>query len=430
MLTPDKNDILCRTGAQAPMGQLLRRYWLPVCLGSDLVAGGAPKRVRLLGEDLVAFRSPSGGVGLVQESCPHRCASLALARNEECGLRCLYHGWVMNAEGRVVETPAEPEGSRMKERVTFTAYPVRESGCFVFAYMGPADLQPPPLDFEFAGLPDSHVIVMRSREECNWAQCIEGVLDSAHSNYLHSDGIKPKGGLAITEDTDLKLAQFARPSNDGAPRLEIEPQPYGFRYAAVRKPLKDPDRNAYVRVTLFVAPIYAIFPAPKGWASMQMFMPIDDEHTMFYYVLWKPEAPIDDETRERYFEQHGMRVGVDMDENFRKVGNRENNWLQDRASMMSGRSFSGIYGINTEDFAVQESMGRIVNRSLEHLGASDLAVIHFRRTMIDAAERLAREGAPPVGLTKEVDHRSLTSAEGMVPLGEDWRRVFATPEQV
>jgi phthalate 4,5-dioxygenase oxygenase subunit len=427
MLSPEKNDVLCRVQAGRPMGQLMRRYWMPVCLGSDLVAGGAPKRVRMLGEDLVAFRSPDGSVGLIDEACPHRAVSLALARNEECGLRCLYHGWVMNAQGRVVETPAEPEGSRLKERVSFKAYPVRESGVIVFAYMGPPELQPPPLDFEFADLPASYVLVMRSREECNWAQCIEGVLDSAHSNYLHSDGIKPKGGLAATEDTDLKLAQFARPSNDGAPRLEVQPEPYGFRYAALRRPLKDPDVNTYVRVTLYVAPIYAIFPAPKGWASMQMFMPIDDENTMFYYVMWKREAPIDDETRERYLEQHGMRVGVDMDEQFRKAGNRDNNWLQNRESMMSGRSFSGIYGINTEDFAVQESMGSIVDRSREHLGASDLAVIHFRRTITDAAERLAREGATPVGLADTIEYKSLTSSEGMAPLGSDWRMLGRAP---
>ena len=426
MLTAEKNDVLCRTGANTPMGRLMRRYWLPVCLGSDLVAGGAPKRVRLLGEDLVAYRSPDGSIGLIEEACPHRGVSLALARNEECGLRCLYQGWVMNGDGQVVETPAEPEGSRMKERVRFSSYPVRESGVFVFACMGPRELAPPSLDFEFADLPASHVLVMRSVEECNWAQCIEGVLDSAHSNYLHSDGIKPKGGLALTEEADLKLAQFARPSNDGAPRLEVEPQPYGFRYAALRRPLKDPDVNTYVRITLFVAPVYAIFPAPKGWASMQMFVPIDDERTMFYYVLWKRDAPIDDETRERYLIQHGMKVGVDMDENFRKFGNRDNNWLQDRELMQSGRSFSGIPGINTEDFAVQESMGRIVDRTREHLGASDLAVIHFRRTMIDAAERLARDGANPVGLASPADYRKLASGEGMAPIGEDWRRLFPT----
>jgi phthalate 4,5-dioxygenase oxygenase subunit len=190
--------------------------------------------------------------------------------------------------------------------------------------------------------------------------------------------------------------------------------------------MKDPESNTYVRVTLYVAPVYAIFPAPKGWASMQMFVPIDDEHTMFYYVLWKRESPIEEETRERYLEQHGMRVGVDMDEQFRKIGNKDNNWMQDRELMTSGRSFSGIYGINTEDFAVQESMGPIVNRTREHLGASDLAVIHFRRTIIDAAERLAREGAAPVGLVQHVNYKTLASGEGMVPLGADWRRVCET----
>lgn len=423
MLSFEKNAVLCQVGADASMGRLMRRYWLPVCLGSDLAPGGAPKRVRLLGEDFVAYRSPDGKVGLIDEACPHRRASLALARNEACGLRCIYHGWVMSSDGRVLETPAEPEGSRIKERVKFPAYPVREAGGFLWAYMGPSGLEPQPLEFEFADLPDSHVLVMRSREECNWAQCIEGVLDSAHSNYLHSDGIKSKAGLSATEEGDIKIAQFERPSNDGAPRIEVEPQPYGFRYAALRRPLKDPHLSTYVRVTLFVAPIYAIFPAPKGWASMQMFVPMDDEHTMFYYVLWKRDAPIDQNTRDRFLDQHGMRVGVDMDESFRKTRTRNNNWLQDRGMMERGESFSGIFGINTEDFAVQESMGPIVDRSREHLGASDLAVIHFRRIMLDAAERL-EAGSSVLGQNEPIEASSLASAEGMVPIGGDWRRVY------
>ncbi len=424
MLTREKNELLCRVGAEAPMGRMMRRYWIPALMSADIEAGGAPKRVRLLGEDLVAYRSPDGKVGLIDEACPHRGASLALARNEECGLRCLYHGWAMNGAGEVVETPAEPDGSRLKERVKFAAYPVRESGGFVWAYMGPKGHEPPPLDFEFANMPQSHVLVMRSREECNWAQCQEGVLDSAHSNYLHSTGIKPKEGLARTEEADINVSQFARPSNDGAPKLEVETQPYGFRYAALRRPMVNPQENVYVRVTLYVAPIFAIFPAPKGWASMQMFVPIDDEHTMFYYVLWKYDSPIDEATRERYLHQHGMRVGIDMDHDFRKIRTRENMWMQDRGAMARGETFSGIFGINVEDFAVQESMGPIYDRSKEHLGASDLAVIHFRRMMLDSLERFMQDGATPVGLDAPVAHARLRSGEGMVPHGTPWQSVM------
>ena len=421
MLSPEKNDLLCRVGRDAPMGKMMRRYWLPAALSADLVAGGAPKRVRLLGEDLVAWRGPDGRIGITDEYCPHRAASLVLARNEECGLRCLYHGWVVNTEGRVVETPAEPASSPIKDRVTVTAYPTRESGGVVFVYMGPSELMPPPLDFPFADLPADHVFVMRSREECNWAQCQEGVLDSAHSNYLHSSGIKPKSGLVATEEGDLKVSQFARPSEDGAPTLEVETKPYGFRYAALRRPIVDPDKNVYGRITLFVAPIYAIFPAPKGWASMQMFMPIDDEHTMFYYILWKRHEPIDQATRDRYLFQHGMRVGIDMDHEFRKIRTRENNWMQDRDVMARGESFSGIFGINVEDFAVQESMGPICNRMKEHLGASDAAVIAFRRMMLASVEKFMKDGEAPLGLSEPVDHRSLRSGEGMIAHGTRWQ---------
>jgi phthalate 4,5-dioxygenase oxygenase subunit len=250
------------------------------------------------------------------------------------------------------------------------------------------------------------------------------VLDSAHSNYLHSTGIKPQLGLGVTEEADVKVSQFGRPSNDGAPKLEAEVQPYGFRYAALRRPLVDPDKYVYGRVTLFVAPIYAIFPAPKGWASMQMFMPIDDEHTMFYYVMWKRSEVIDAATRERYLYQHGMRVGIDMDAEFRKIRTRENNWLQDRDVMARGESFSGIFGINVEDFAVQESMGPICDRTREHLGASDVAVAMFRRVMLRSVEAFQRDGTLPIGLAEPYDPQRLASGEGMLPHGTPWQALM------
>jgi phthalate 4,5-dioxygenase oxygenase subunit len=422
MLTREKNELLCRIEGEAPMGQMMRRYWLPALTSSDLEAGGAPKRVRLLGEDLVAFRSPDGKVGLVDEYCPHRGASLMLARNEECGLRCIYHGWAIDAQGTVVETPAEPAESKLKERVRSTAYPVHELGGVVWAYMGPAGEAPRLPDFEFTGMPADQVMIMRSREECNWAQCQEGVIDSAHSNYLHSNGIKPKEGLAVTSLGE-KL-QFGRPSNDGAPKLEVETQPYGFRYAALRKPLQNPEQNRYVRVTLYVAPCFGIIPAPKGLGMMQFFVPIDDTHTMFYYVFWSYDKPFDQQARDQYAFNHGLRVGVDMDENFRKIRTRSNNWMQDREAMKRGETFSGIFGINVEDFAVQESMGPVFDRTKEHLGASDLAVIHFRRLILDAVERFVSEGAAPPGLAEHFDYGKLRGAEGMVPHSEPWQSVL------
>ncbi len=423
MLTRDKNDILCRVEGSAPMGRMMRNYWLAACTSSDLVAGGSPKRVKLLGEDLVAYRSPDGTVGLIDEYCPHRGASMFLAHNEDCGLRCLYHGWVMNGEGKVVETPPEPPESKLKERVKFAAYKVYEAGGVVFAYMGEKGKEPPPPEFEFTGLADDQIIIVRSQEKANWAQCIEGVLDSAHSNYLHSNGIKPN--TDIDENTVLGIkAHLDRPSNDGAPKLEVETMAYGYRYAAIRKPLHNADKNKYVRATLFVAPCYGIFPAAKGWGNMQFFIPLADGSTMFWYVIWKRDGAIDQETRDRYLDNTGLRPGKDVDDNQINIRNRTNNWMQNRDAMKRGDSFTGMTGINNEDIAIHESMGPIYDRSKEHLGASDLAVIHFRRMMIDAAERYVQTGAPGPGLAEPVDYSQLRAAEGMIPHAEAWQIIM------
>ncbi len=423
MLSKDKNELLCRIEGSAAMGQMMRRYWMPALRSDDLVAGGAPKRVRLFGEDLAAFRSPDGTLGLIGEFCPHRGASMVLARNENCGLRCIYHGWLMSAEGKVLETPAEPDDSKMHERINFAHYTVREAGGIVWAYMGPADLEPPLPALEFTRYPDSQIVILRAQENANWAQCLEGAIDSAHSNYLHSNGIRASTQVgAITEHG--KGEHLSRPSNDGAPKFDVEPTPYGFRYAAIRKPIHDADKNKYVRVTLFVAPNSSMIPAAKGWGSVQYFVPIDDHHTMFYYILWKRDGAIDADTRKRYDENMGLHVGSDLDENFVSIRRRENNWMQDRAAMMAGRTFSGIHGINMEDIAVHESMGPIYDRSREHLGSSDLAVIHFRRMMLESAERFAASGDTPVGLREPFEHGRLRTGEGMVPHGERWHIVM------
>lgn len=423
MLSREKNELLCRVEGSAVMGQMMRRYWMPALASADLVAGGAPKRVRLFGEDLVAFRSPDSSLGLIDEFCPHRGASMVLARNEECGLRCIYHGWLMNGDGRVLDTPAEPEDSKLHARVTFTRYKVREAGGIVWAYMGPSEHEPPLPALEFTRYPDSQIVILRARENANWAQCLEGAIDSAHSNYLHSNGIRASTQVgAVTEHGTAE--HLSRPSNDGAPKFDVETMPYGFRYAALRKPVHDADKNTYVRVTLFIAPNGSMIPAAKGWGSVQYFVPVDDHHTMFYYILWKRDGAIDADTRRRYDENMGLHVGVDLDENFVPIRRRENTWMQDRAAMMAGRTYSGIHGINMEDIAVHESMGAIYDRSKEHLGASDLAVIHFRRMMLESAERFAASGETPGSLHEGFDYGRLRTGEGMTRLGEPWQTVM------
>jgi len=400
------------------MGHLMRRYWVPACLSSDLEAGGDPRRIRLLGENLVAFRDKRGTAGLMDENCPHRGASLALARSEECGLRCLYHGWLISPEGRVLEAPPEPEDLRFNEKIRAHAYPVDEAGGILWTFMGAAGLQPPHPDFEFMTLPQDHVLVMRAAVRCNWAQVLEGILDSSHSNYLHSDILRPAQRTESKLDADLNIT---RPSNDGKPKLEVKNTSYGFRYAAIRKPLVDPDTRKYVRTTLWIAPFWGMVPSASGWGNVQAMVPIDDEHTMFFHFKYCLEGAISSEDRLRHESWAGMRLGIDIDPvTLQARQTRDNNWLQDRAAMQRGESWSGIDGVAVEDFAVQESMGAVYDRTKEHLGSSDVAVIRMRRLMLESAKSLEEHGTPPIGLRTPINYRQLKAQEAIITIDEPW----------
>ena len=425
MLSREENELLTRVGPEAPMGRMLRRYWIPALQSAALAADGAPQRVRLVGEDLVAFRDTNGRVGLLDENCPHRGASLVLARNEACGLRCLYHGWKIDVDGRVLETPPEPDELNFKDRVRATAYPTYESGGFVWAYLGPPGTEPPRVHFEFATLPETHRMIATVQSECNFVQNLEGVIDSAHSNYLHSNAIKPAAGMEATVFSENQKFDLDRPSNDGKPRIEVQDTPYGFRYAGIRVPTRDPDTTKYVRVTLFVAPFYGIVAAPYGIGFLQMFVPMDDEHTMFHYVRYTFDEPIDDDARARHHAWGGTRMGIDLDERYRKTRTRATNWLQDRAAMQRGESYSGITGVNNEDFAVQESMGRVYDRSKEHLGTSDVAVIRMRRLMLDSVRRFTTDGTLPLGLREPVRYEKLRAEERTIPIDAPWQIIGA-----
>jgi phthalate 4,5-dioxygenase oxygenase subunit len=424
MLTREENELLCRVGPETPMGKMMRRYWIPAALSTELEAGGAPRRTRLLGEDLVAFRSPDGTVGVLDENCPHRGASLVLARNEDCGLRCIYHGWKMAADGQIVDMPSEPADSSFAERILARAYPVYEDGGIIWAYLGPVGTEPPRIHFDWMSLPPDHIQITKALEECNWVQTLEGVIDSAHSNVLHTNLIKPAAiveSAKTNDDTSITL----RPSDDPAPRIEVENTAYGFRYAAIRRPLVNPETTDYLRVTLFIAPFIAFFPGPAGWTFMQAFVPVDDDHTMFHFMQVKQDGPIDAETRLRRDRRNVTVMGVDLDSNYNKLRTRENNWMQNRAAMQTG-DFSGIRGVNNEDMAMHESMGKIYDRSREHLGVSDIAVIRMRRIMLDSVKQFTETGAPPVGLAEPVAYETLHAEERMIPKGSSWQGVLVS----
>jgi phthalate 4,5-dioxygenase oxygenase subunit len=405
MLSKEENELLCRVGAGTPMGELMRRYWLPACLSEELPAPDCdPVRVRLLGEDLVAFRDSAGRVGLLKELCPHRGASLFLGRNEEGGLRCLYHGWKLDVAGTVLDTPCEPPGSTFKERVKAVAYPVHEVADVVWAYLGPIEKQPPFPNFEWTQLPAEHRSMVKVREECNYLQAVEGVVDSSHADILHS-------GWAImgTWQND----DWGRPSRDVAPRYETEDTPYGYRYAAIRKHAEDPEHLEYVRTTAFVMPFHGIL-----GGQIHMFVPMDDEHTWNYNAFVDREHPVD---HERHMKTRHQLIGVDLNPDRTRIQSVANNFLQDRAAMRAKQTFSGIAGSGpNQDMAVLESMGPIYDRSQEHLAMSDTSVIHLRSRMLGAV-RAFMAGEEPLGLDPALRYEEIRGGEAIVRIGDHWQ---------
>jgi phthalate 4,5-dioxygenase len=424
MLTREENDLLCRVEGDAPMGRMMRRYWLPALMTEEIAEpDGTPVRVRMLGEDLVAFRDSDGRVGVLGEHCPHRRASLLFGRNEECGLRCLYHGWKMDVDGNVVEMPSEPPASGFMHKVRHTAYPTREAGGFVWIYMGSPDHIPPFEAPAFAPTETARVAIVKVQVPCNWAQVLEGAIDSAHSSSLHSTDMPPAR-------VDRAMAQgnvWPRPSTDKAPRLQVQLTSYGFRYAAIRRPIKDSSTKDYTRITTFVAPITVLIPPNNVYSLANVNVPIDDTHTMFYFIGWS-DGGLGIDT-EAFREFCHARVGIDLDAAYRRVRTRDNNYLQDRQKMKLG-DYTGIPGIPNQDMVMWETMGPIADRSRERLGASDVAIVQFRRQMLDAV-RAFQSGAPPLGLAEpRVPHAKLRSFEGIVAKSIDWRTLGACEEEL
>ena len=423
MLSREDNELLCRVEGDAPMGRLMRAHWIPACLSEEVEArDGPPVRVRLLGEDLVAFRDSAGRLGVLDEHCPHRRASLALGRNEECGLRCLYHGWKVDVEGNVVDRPTEPRASSEVKPVRHKSYPARESGGFVWVWMGAQDTMPPFESPPWAPRADTPIAVVKIQVDCNWAQVLEGAIDSSHSSSLHSTDMVP----AQVEGSQATDKTWLRPSTDKAPRLQVERTDYGFRYVAIRRPIAESDTHDYLRITLFVAPFTVLIPPNDRYNLSIMNIPVDDIHTTYYFIAWS------DGTRPGILQEDwrafcAATPGVDLDTGFRPLRNRSNNYLQDRELMRRG-SYTGIEGIPNQDLAMWETMGPIADRSRERLGASDIAIVQFRRIMVDAARKTAA-GEPAIGTSpRRIPLVKLRSFEGVVPKTTNWRALGGSDE--
>jgi phthalate 4,5-dioxygenase oxygenase subunit len=416
MLAHEDNDLLCRVEGAAPMGGLMRRHWLPACVPEEVATpDGDPIEVRLLGQDLVIFRDSEGKLGALDAHCPHRRARLVLGRNENCGLRCLYHGWKFATDGTLLEAASEPPGSRLPETVRARSFPVHEAAGFVWVWLGedtPPQFQAPP----WAPSPDASIAVVKIKVNCNWAQVLEGAIDSAHSSSLHSTDM-PASTVSRASAT---ATAWPRPSNDKAPRMNVDVCRWGFRYAAVRTPNRDAETHDYIRATVFIAPIFALIPPNNRYRLAQAIVPIDDVTTMFHFIAWHPEPDRGIGTDEwRRF--CAATPGLDLERDWSPIRNSSNRYLQDRAAMRLG-DFTGIKGIPAQDIAMWEGMGAIADRSREYVGNSDLAIVHFRRQMVAAANAF-RDGNPTI----LPPPATIASFEGIVAKGTDWRALTEAP---
>jgi phthalate 4,5-dioxygenase oxygenase subunit len=420
MITPEDNELLCRVEGDAPMGQLMRRQWLAICLVEQVSEpDGTPIKARILGEDLVVFRDTLGRVGVMDEYCPHRKASLVYGRNEDCGLRCLYHGWKMDVVGNVVDMASEPQGSGLVQKVKHKAYPVKEWAGFVWAYMGPPEHQPEFVPPPWAPHEHTRLAVARIIIPCNWAQILEGQIDSAHSSSLHSSDMVP----ARVDGAKATDTQWLRPSTDKSPRMQVERTSYGFRYAAIRRPIKDAQTHDYIRSTVFVAPASALIPPNDQYNVANMNVPVDDHHTAFHFMAWGSSETTPDSASWRAFLH--AEVGPDLDTQFHPKRTHANFFGQDRAAMKAG-NFTGIQGIPNQDMAMWVSMGPIVDRTHDRLGASDMAIVEFRQCMLKAL-RDFMAGALPIGSGTNTMPREVCSYQAIVPKTTDWRSFPAQP---
>ncbi|MGH7367894.1 MAG: Rieske 2Fe-2S domain-containing protein, partial [Candidatus Rokuibacteriota bacterium] len=405
-----------RVGPGTPMGETMRRYWIPALLGRELPEPDcAPVRVRLLGEDLVAFRDSRGRVGLLAERCPHRQASLYFGRNEECGLRCAYHGWKYDVDGQCVDMMNEPAEQSFAHKIRAAAYPTVEAGGLVWAYLGPADRRPPLPHFAWTQAEPTHRHVSKVIQETNWLQGVEGGIDTSHAPILHRvlDPESSRPGFKVGDP-------FVRGK---APRIELDVTDYGYRYAGLR-PLGDSEMH--VRAYYFILPFHQIRPARIGesargttGASGHIWVPMDDETTLVYNWEHSVTDPLTDEER---LERRLGNGPMDVDQTtFRGKRNRGNNYMLDRRVQKS-ETFTGIEGINVQDRAIQESMGSIVDRTKEHLGPADRAVIQARRLLLEATRTVEAGGTPP-GV--EPSYYTLQPAEAVIPRETDWRTLLA-----
>jgi phenylpropionate dioxygenase-like ring-hydroxylating dioxygenase large terminal subunit len=407
MLTQEDNELLTRTGPGTPMGQLLRRYWVPALLAEEIPAPDCPPvRVTLMGEDLIAFRDSEGRLGLLDEFCSHRTASLFFGRNEECGLRCAYHGWKYDVDGNCVDMPSEPEGSRFKDKIKQTAYPCVERAGIIWAYLGPPDQRPPLPELEWAMLGDGHRFVSKRIQESNYLQAMEGGIDSSHVSFAHRFNLDDDPMHSGTEGNKYLKA-------DTRPKFEVAESDGGLVIGARRTA---DEENHYWRITQWIMPWYTIIP-PFGTHNplgAHAWVPIDDETCWAWSINYHPTRELTDDEVQSMRDGHGIHVKY-VPGTFRTLANKSNDYLIDRQAQAERKTFSGVEGISMQDASLQESMGTICNRSKERLGTSDAAIILARRRLIAALEQLDEGDSAQSLPGVDPEHQRVRSTSLLLP---------------
>lgn len=424
MLSRQDNELLTSVGATTPMGELLRRYWMPACLSSELGdPDGPPVRVRLLGEQLVAFRDSNGDVGLIEEQCPHRGASLFFGRNEGCGLRCVYHGWKFDVTGQCVDQRSERRS--FADRIRVTAYPTHESGGIVWAYLGPAGTVTPFRDFGIETLAPEHVSASKELVRCSWVQSLDGEADTTHISNLHqweAAGQLPDDGTDRPGyPSNLMSVRFW--AHDPAAQLEMQETWYGFRYAGIRR---TPNGHRHARITAFILPTTALIASVPFGTRHIMHAPIDDTSTYRYTFSTQPPNRLAQELGGTpFFKVPGYPYGEDRSRTTNGIIQRaytaDNDYGIDRDRQKSV-TFSGIGDFKAQDNMVTETAGPVYDRTREHLGSGDVAVIKLHQALLSAAKALSEGNADALpALAGQGDFRGVRSAEKVLDDGEDWR---------
>ena len=364
MLTQGENELLTRVGPGTPMGALMRRYWIPAAFSHQIQnPDGPPVRVRLLGENLVLFRDTEGRIGLLDERCPHRTASLFFGRNEESGLRCVYHGLKFDVEGNCVDLPCVPQmndahKANIQGQLRAKAYPCLDRGDVVWTYMGPAVHKPEFPGLEWTVLPSSRRYATRHIQECNWLQALEGGFDATHLTFLHGGG---------ESDPSRRIV---------ATLYDVVPTDFGFVVGTGRE---RSDGTILWNMNVMLSPFHKIISSIPHAAHV--WAPIDDENTMLYSVDFHPSRPLTEEDLARSKTSLGIHT-ENIPATDHAVRNRANDYLIDRELQASGESYTGMKGFGTQDCAIQESMGRVADRTAEHLLACDAAIVKIRRLLL------------------------------------------------